>query len=155
MCLIDHNRSAACACPHLMKLSSNKKTCYGKFLPDLTETPKWILSDCMSIWIFLTVKQERFLMSLKTTTWGGAIFTHDSSTLRDTDKFFKYVIGYTLLLIILFTFFSCYFLFWCVSTVYLYRTGRFATESALSKNDDVSNLHNKDVLNSFNLLLLS
>ncbi|XP_012505827.1 PREDICTED: low-density lipoprotein receptor-related protein 1B-like [Propithecus coquereli] len=32
MCLINHNRSAACACPHLMKLSSDKKTCYGKFL---------------------------------------------------------------------------------------------------------------------------
>lgn len=31
MCLINHNRSAACACPHLMKLSSDKKTCYGKF----------------------------------------------------------------------------------------------------------------------------
>uniref|UniRef100_A0A2K5KTH0 LDL receptor related protein 1B n=1 Tax=Cercocebus atys TaxID=9531 RepID=A0A2K5KTH0_CERAT len=34
MCLINHNRSAACACPHLMKLSSDKKTCYEmkKFL---------------------------------------------------------------------------------------------------------------------------
>ena len=31
MCLINHNRSAACACPHLMKLSLDKKTCYGKF----------------------------------------------------------------------------------------------------------------------------
>lgn len=31
LCLINHNRSAACACPHLMKLSSDKKTCYGKF----------------------------------------------------------------------------------------------------------------------------
>ncbi|ERE71506.1 prolow-density lipoprotein receptor-related protein 1 [Cricetulus griseus] len=28
LCLINHNRSAACACPHLMKLSSDKKTCY-------------------------------------------------------------------------------------------------------------------------------
>ncbi|ELK04590.1 Low-density lipoprotein receptor-related protein 1B [Pteropus alecto] len=34
MCLINHNRSAACACPHLMKLSTDKKTCYEmkKFL---------------------------------------------------------------------------------------------------------------------------
>uniref|UniRef100_A0A7M4EJS2 Low-density lipoprotein receptor-related protein 1B n=1 Tax=Crocodylus porosus TaxID=8502 RepID=A0A7M4EJS2_CROPO len=34
MCLINHNRSAACACPHLMKLSVDKKTCYElkKFL---------------------------------------------------------------------------------------------------------------------------
>ncbi|EGW11456.1 Low-density lipoprotein receptor-related protein 1B [Cricetulus griseus] len=34
LCLINHNRSAACACPHLMKLSSDKKTCYEmkKFL---------------------------------------------------------------------------------------------------------------------------
>uniref|UniRef100_A0A8C4MYX3 LDL receptor related protein 1B n=1 Tax=Equus asinus asinus TaxID=83772 RepID=A0A8C4MYX3_EQUAS len=34
LCLIHHNRSAACACPHLMKLSSDKKTCYEmkKFL---------------------------------------------------------------------------------------------------------------------------
>lgn len=31
MCLINHNRSAACACPHLMKLAPDKKTCYGKF----------------------------------------------------------------------------------------------------------------------------
>lgn len=33
MCLISHNRSAACACPHLMKLSLDKKTCFGKFAP--------------------------------------------------------------------------------------------------------------------------
>uniref|UniRef100_A0A8C6XVP1 LDL receptor related protein 1B n=1 Tax=Naja naja TaxID=35670 RepID=A0A8C6XVP1_NAJNA len=34
MCLINHNRSAACACPHLMKLSEDKKACYEmkKFL---------------------------------------------------------------------------------------------------------------------------
>ncbi|XP_015422632.1 PREDICTED: low-density lipoprotein receptor-related protein 1B-like [Myotis davidii] len=34
MCLINHSRSAACACPHLMKLSTDKKTCYEmkKFL---------------------------------------------------------------------------------------------------------------------------
>uniref|UniRef100_A0A803TQP0 LDL receptor related protein 1B n=1 Tax=Anolis carolinensis TaxID=28377 RepID=A0A803TQP0_ANOCA len=34
MCLINHNRSAACACPHLMKLSTDRKTCYEmkKFL---------------------------------------------------------------------------------------------------------------------------
>lgn len=31
LCLLHHNRSAACACPHLMKLSSDKKTCYGEF----------------------------------------------------------------------------------------------------------------------------
>lgn len=31
MCLINHNRSAACACPHLMKLAEDKKACYGKF----------------------------------------------------------------------------------------------------------------------------
>ncbi|XP_031410179.1 low-density lipoprotein receptor-related protein 1B-like [Meleagris gallopavo] len=30
MCLINHNRSAACACPHLMKLSLDKKTCYER-----------------------------------------------------------------------------------------------------------------------------
>ncbi|KAI1237378.1 Low-density lipoprotein receptor-related protein 1B [Lamprotornis superbus] len=30
MCLINHNRSAACACPHLMKLASDKKTCYER-----------------------------------------------------------------------------------------------------------------------------
>jgi len=35
----------------------------------------------------------------------------DSSTLGDTDKFFKYGIGCTLLLIILFTFFLATFLF--------------------------------------------
>ncbi|KAM3855508.1 LOW QUALITY PROTEIN: low-density lipoprotein receptor-related protein 1B [Vipera latastei] len=34
MCLINHNRSAACACPHLMKLAEDKKACYEmkKFL---------------------------------------------------------------------------------------------------------------------------
>ncbi|XP_033870304.3 low-density lipoprotein receptor-related protein 1B-like isoform X1 [Acipenser ruthenus] len=28
LCLINYNRTAACACPHLMKLSSNNKTCF-------------------------------------------------------------------------------------------------------------------------------
>nr|XP_033800021.1 low-density lipoprotein receptor-related protein 1B [Geotrypetes seraphini] len=34
LCLINYNRSAACACPHLMKLSPDKKTCFEmkKFL---------------------------------------------------------------------------------------------------------------------------
>lgn len=43
MCLINHNRSAACACPHLMKLSLDKKTCYGKFF-------SWDLAIILNLW---------------------------------------------------------------------------------------------------------
>uniref|UniRef100_A0A3B5M6U1 EGF-like domain-containing protein n=1 Tax=Xiphophorus couchianus TaxID=32473 RepID=A0A3B5M6U1_9TELE len=32
LCLINYNRSASCTCPHLMKLSANKQSCYGEFL---------------------------------------------------------------------------------------------------------------------------
>lgn len=69
-------------------------------------------SDCMSIWIFLTVSRRGFNV-LKNHHLRWCYFhSDDSSTLGDTDKFFKYVIGYTLLLIILFLF-SCYFLLVC------------------------------------------
>uniref|UniRef100_A0A3B3RJA6 EGF-like domain-containing protein n=1 Tax=Paramormyrops kingsleyae TaxID=1676925 RepID=A0A3B3RJA6_9TELE len=30
LCLISYNQSFSCACPHLMKLHSDKRTCYGK-----------------------------------------------------------------------------------------------------------------------------
>uniref|UniRef100_A0A8C5HWA1 EGF-like domain-containing protein n=1 Tax=Gouania willdenowi TaxID=441366 RepID=A0A8C5HWA1_GOUWI len=32
LCLINYNRTASCTCPHLMKLSSDKKTCLKRFL---------------------------------------------------------------------------------------------------------------------------
>uniref|UniRef100_A0A8K9XGV9 EGF-like domain-containing protein n=1 Tax=Oncorhynchus mykiss TaxID=8022 RepID=A0A8K9XGV9_ONCMY len=32
MCLINYNRTASCTCPHLMKLSPNKQSCFGEFL---------------------------------------------------------------------------------------------------------------------------
>lgn len=31
---------------------------------------------------------------------------------------------------------------WCVSRIYLYKTGKLVSESALSENDDACNLHN-------------
>lgn len=30
LCLINYNRTASCTCPHLMKLSSNKQSCFGE-----------------------------------------------------------------------------------------------------------------------------
>lgn len=30
LCLINYNRTASCTCPHLMKLSPNKQSCFGK-----------------------------------------------------------------------------------------------------------------------------
>uniref|UniRef100_A0A3P9L4P2 EGF-like domain-containing protein n=1 Tax=Oryzias latipes TaxID=8090 RepID=A0A3P9L4P2_ORYLA len=32
LCLINYNQTFSCACPHLMKLGPDKRTCYGKFL---------------------------------------------------------------------------------------------------------------------------
>uniref|UniRef100_A0AAX7U7X7 EGF-like domain-containing protein n=1 Tax=Astatotilapia calliptera TaxID=8154 RepID=A0AAX7U7X7_ASTCA len=32
LCLINYNRTASCTCPHLMKLSTNKQSCFGEFL---------------------------------------------------------------------------------------------------------------------------
>lgn len=31
LCLINYNRSVSCTCPHLMKLSANKQSCFGKW----------------------------------------------------------------------------------------------------------------------------
>lgn len=30
LCLINYNRTASCTCPHLMKLSPNKQSCFGR-----------------------------------------------------------------------------------------------------------------------------
>lgn len=30
LCLINYNRTASCTCPHLMKLSPNKQSCFGE-----------------------------------------------------------------------------------------------------------------------------
>lgn len=31
LCLINYNRTASCTCPHLMKLSPNKQSCFGEW----------------------------------------------------------------------------------------------------------------------------
>lgn len=33
LCLINYNRTASCTCPHLMKLSPNKQSCFGEWEP--------------------------------------------------------------------------------------------------------------------------
>lgn len=33
LCLINYNRTASCTCPHLMKLSPNKQSCFGESEP--------------------------------------------------------------------------------------------------------------------------
>lgn len=30
LCLINYNKSFSCACPHLMKLGPDRRTCYGR-----------------------------------------------------------------------------------------------------------------------------
>lgn len=35
LCLINYNRTASCTCPHLMKLSPNKQSCFGESEPAL------------------------------------------------------------------------------------------------------------------------
>lgn len=30
LCLINYNHTASCTCPHLMKLSPNKQSCFGR-----------------------------------------------------------------------------------------------------------------------------
>lgn len=69
----------------------------------------------------------------------------ESSTFEVSDKFLKYAIHRTLLLITVFIF-SYNFRIWCVSRIYLYITGELVSESALSENDDVGNLHNQEHL---------
>lgn len=58
LCLINYNRSASCTCPHLMKLSPNKQSCFGewKHLPNFSCFPL-MLSEWK--YMILCKQQER------------------------------------------------------------------------------------------------
>lgn len=69
LCLINYNRTASCTCPHLMKLSPNKQSCFGRPEP----TSLSVSCSCMklvnNIWtvvpFLLSAAVKRFLLYVR------------------------------------------------------------------------------------------
>lgn len=48
LCLINYNRTASCACPHLMKISADNFTCFGEWTSPLQPLVSWSVLTAVS-----------------------------------------------------------------------------------------------------------